>query len=158
MKVLLQRVRAASVSVGGEEVGRIGRGLVVFVGVAGGDGEKEVQYLVQKTLGLRIFGDEEGRFNLSVMDIKGELLVVSQFTLLADTRKGRRPSFTEAASPAQAEILLDQFVEQAKASNLKVETGRFQQYMAVEIQNDGPVTIMVDSREKFQQSGSSPNN
>ena len=149
MKVLLQRVTEASVSVAGEEVGRIGRGLVVFVGVANGDTEKDVQYLVQKMVGLRIFADEEGRFNLSVLDTEGELLVVSQFTLLADTRKGRRPSFIEAAPPEQAEALFEQFVEQARATGLKVETGRFQQYMQVEIQNDGPVTIMLDSREKF---------
>ncbi|MEK7353370.1 MAG: D-aminoacyl-tRNA deacylase [Chloroflexota bacterium] len=149
MKALLQRVTRASVSVAGEEVGRIGRGLVVFVGVAKGDTEKDIQYLVQKTLGLRIFADEEERFNLSVLDIKGELLVVSQFTLLADTRKGRRPSFNEAAPPAEAEVLFQQFVEQAQTSALKVETGRFQQYMHVEIHNDGPVTILLDSREKF---------
>ena len=149
MKVLLQRVNEASVSVAGELVGRIGRGLVVFVGVAGGDSEKDVQYLVQKTVSLRIFPDEEGKFNLSALDIKGELLVVSQFTLLADTRKGRRPSFVEAAPPEQAEGLFEQFVAQARASGLKVETGRFQQYMQVEIHNDGPVTIMLDSREKF---------
>ena len=149
MKVLLQRVTGASVSVAGEEVGRIGQGLVVFVGVANGDTEKDVQYLVQKVVGLRIFADEESKFNLSALDIKGELLVVSQFTLLADTRKGRRPSFTEAAPPAQAEALFEQFVEQARATGLKVETGRFQQYMQVEIHNDGPVTVMLDSREKF---------
>ena len=149
MKVLLQRVIGASVSIADEEVGRIGRGLVVFVGVANGDTEKDVQYLVQKMVGLRIFADEEGRFNLSVLDTKGELLVVSQFTLLADTKKGRRPSFVEAAPPEQAEALFEQFVEQARTTGLKVETGRFQQYMQVEIKNDGPVTIMLDSREKF---------
>jgi len=149
MKVLLQRVTGASVSVADEEVGRIGLGLVVFVGVANGDTEKDAQYLVQKIVGLRIFADEEGRFNLSVLDTKGELLVVSQFTLLANTRKGRRPSFIEAAPPEQAEALFEQFVEQARTTGLKVETGRFQQYMQVEIHNDGPVTIMLDSREKF---------
>ena len=149
MKALLQRVTGASVSVAGEVVGRIGRGLVVFVGVANGDAEKDAQYLVEKTVNLRIFADEEGRFNLSALDIKGELLVVSQFTLLADTRKGRRPSFIEAAPPAQAEQLFDQFVEQARTTGLRVETGRFQQYMQVEISNDGPVTILLDSREKF---------
>ncbi|MFC2072609.1 D-aminoacyl-tRNA deacylase [Chloroflexota bacterium] len=149
MKVLLQRVTSASVSVGGEVVGSIGRGLVVFVGVADGDTEKDVQYLAQKTVSLRIFSDEAGRFNLSALDIKGELLVVSQFTLLADARKGRRPSFTEAAPPAQAEALFEQFVEQARATGLNVETGRFQQYMQVEIHNDGPVTILLNSREKF---------
>ncbi len=149
MKVLLQRVTGASVSVAGEEVGRIGRGLVVFVGVASGDTERDAQYLAQKTASLRVFADEAGRFNLSALDIKGELLVVSQFTLLADTRKGRRPSFVEAAPPAQAEVLFEQFVEKARATGLKVETGRFQQYMQVEIHNDGPVTILLDSREKF---------
>ena len=148
MKALLQRVTRASVSVGGEVVGRIGRGLVVFVGVANGDTEKDAQYLAQKTANLRLFSDEAGKFNLSALDIKGELLLVSQFTLLADTRKGRRPSFIEAAPPAQAEELFEQFVEQARATGLKVETGRFQQYMQVEIHNDGPVTILLDSREK----------
>ena len=101
MKALLQRVTEASVSVAGEMVGKIRRGLVVFVGVASGDTAKDAQYLAQKTVSLRIFSDEAGRFNLSALDINGELLVVSQFTLLADTRKGRRPSFTEAAPPAQ---------------------------------------------------------
>ena len=148
MKVLLQRVTGASVSVGGEVVGKIGQGLVAFVGVANGDTEKDAQYLAQKTVSLRIFSDEEGKFNLSALDIKGELLVVSQFTLLADTRKGRRPSFIEAAPPAQAEELFEQFVEQARSTGLKVETGRFQQYMQVEIHNDGPVTILLDSQEK----------
>ncbi len=146
MKALLQRVTAASVSVSGEEVGRIGRGLVVFVGVANGDTVKDVQYLVNKTLNLRIFTDEEGKFNLSVLDMKGELLVVSQFTLMADTKRGRRPSFSEAAPSAEAEVLFNQFVEQIRTSGLKVETGRFQQYMQVEIHNDGPVTILLDSR------------
>ncbi|GAI76021.1 unnamed protein product [marine sediment metagenome] len=149
MKALLQRVTRASVSVASEVVGRIGRGLVVFVGVATGDTEKDAQYLAQKTVSLRIFSDEEGRFNLSALDIKGELLVVSQFTLLADTRKGRRPSFIEAAPPAQAEEIFEQFVEQARATGLRVETGRFQQYMQVEIHNDGPVTILLDSKGKF---------
>jgi len=148
VKVLLQRVTSASVSVAGEVVGRIGRGLVVFVGVANGDTEKDARYLAQRTVNLRIFSDQDGRFNLSALDIQGELLLVSQFTLLADTRKGRRPSFTDAAPPAQAEELFQQFVEQARATGLKVETGRFQQYMQVEIHNDGPVTIMLDSREK----------
>jgi len=130
-------------------VGSIGQGLVVFVGVANGDTERDAQYLAQRTVNLRIFSDKEGRFNLSVLDIKGELLVVSQFTLLADTRKGRRPSFIEAAPPAQAEALFERFVQQARATGLKVETGRFQQYMQVEIHNDGPVTILLDSRDKF---------
>ena len=147
--MLLQRVTGASVSIGGGTVGRIGQGLVIFVGVANGDTERDAQYLAQKTVSLRIFADEAGRFNLSALDIKGELLVVSQFTLLADTKKGRRPSFIEAASPVQAEELFERFVEQARATGLKVETGRFQQYMQVEINNDGPVTILLDSKEKF---------
>jgi len=149
VKALLQRVTGASVSVASEVVGRIGQGLVVFVGVADGDTEKDARYLAQKIVNLRLFSDEAGRFNLSALDIKGELLVVSQFTLLADTRKGRRPSFIEAAPPAQAEELFERFVEQARATGLKVETGRFRQYMQVEIHNDGPVTILLDSREKF---------
>ena len=149
MKALLQRVTEASVSVAGEVVGRIGRGLVVFVGVASGDTEKDAQYLAQKSVGLRIFTDEAGRFNLSALDIKGELLVVSQFTLLADTKKGRRPSFVEAAPPSEAEALFERFVAQARATGLKVETGRFQQYMQVEIHNDGPVTVLLDSRDKL---------
>jgi len=148
LKALLQRVTGASVSVGDKVVGRIGKGLVVFVGVADGDSEEDAQYLAQKTVGLRIFSDETGKFNLSALDIEGELLVVSQFTLLANTRKGRRPSFTEAAPPAQAEALFQQFVKDAAASGLKVETGRFQQYMQVEIHNDGPVTVLLDSRQK----------
>ena len=149
MKALLQRVTGASVRVAGEVVGRIGSGLVVFVGVANEDTEKDAQYLAQKIVNLRIFADEEGKFNLSALDIKGELLLVSQFTLMADTRKGRRPSFVEAAPPAQAEELFNYFVEQASAAGLKVATGRFQQYMQVEIHNDGPVTILLDSREKY---------
>ncbi len=147
--MLLQRVTGASVSLADEVVGRIGRGLVIFVGVANGDTERDARYLAQKAVSLRIFPDEAGRFNLSALDVKGELLVVSQFTLLADTRKGRRPSFIEAAPPAQAEELFERFVEEAGATGLKVATGRFQQHMQVEIHNDGPVTILLDSREKF---------
>ena len=149
VKALLQRVTGASVSVAGEVVGKIGQGLVVFVGVANGDTERDAQYLAQKTVNLRIFSDEEGRFNLSALDVEGELLIVSQFTLLADARKGRRPSFVEAAPPIQAEKLLGCFVQEARATGLRAETGRFQQYMQEEIHNDGPVTILLDSREKF---------
>ena len=149
MKALIQRVIKASVSVAGEDVGRIGRGLVVFLGVAGGDTERDAQYLMQKIINLRIFADAAEKFNLSSLDINGELLLVSQFTLLADTRKGRRPSFTEAAPPEQAEALFDYAVGLARDSGLKVATGRFQQSMQVEIHNDGPVTIMLDSRDKF---------
>ena len=148
MKALIQRVSKASVSIDGEEVGRIGRGLVVFLGVADGDMQKDAQYLMQKIINLRIFTDEQGKFNLSVTDIRGELLLVSQFTLLADARKGRRPSFTGAAPPDRAEELFNYFVEQVKASGLNTATGRFQQYMQVEIHNDGPVTVMLDSRDR----------
>jgi D-aminoacyl-tRNA deacylase len=148
VKALLQRVTSASVTIDGEIVGSIGRGLVVFVGVADGDSPKDADYLAQKLLNLRIFADAAERFNLSALDIKAELLLVSQFTLLADTRKGRRPSFSEAAPPPRAEELFEHFVGEARASGLKVATGRFQQYMQVEIHNDGPVTIMLDSRDR----------
>jgi len=149
MKALIQRVTSASVSISGEEVGSIGNGLCVLVGVAAGDSEKDVEYLVQKTIGLRIFADEAGKFNLSALDVKGELLLVSQFTLIADTKKGKRPSFTGAAPPDEAERLFNEFVRQCESSGLKVATGRFRQYMQVEIHNDGPVTIMLDSRDKI---------
>ena len=149
MKALLQRVNQASVTISGEEVGRINTGLVVLVGIANGDTIQDVRYLAQKTAGLRIFSDSEGKFNLSVRDINGELLLVSQFTLLADTRKGRRPSFIEAAPPEKAELLFTSFVDEIVKTGLKVATGRFQQHMLVQIYNDGPVTILLDSRSKF---------
>ncbi len=145
----MQRVTSATVSVNGAAVGKISRGLVVFVGIASGDTERDVEYLVPKLTSLRIFADPEGKFNLSARDIGGELLLISQFTLLADTRKGRRPSFTDAAPPTDAERLFQKFIDQARSSGLKVATGKFQQYMQVEIHNDGPVTIMLDSRDKF---------
>jgi D-tyrosyl-tRNA(Tyr) deacylase len=148
VKALLQRVTSASVTIEGEVVGSIGRGLVVFVGVAEGDSSSDADYLVNKLVNLRIFADKEEKFNLSALDIKAELLLVSQFTLLADTRKGRRPSFTEAAPPQLAEELFEHFVSEARGSGLRVQTGRFQQYMQVEIHNDGPVTIMLDSRDR----------
>ena len=140
----------ALVRIDGEVVGKIGQGMVAFVGVAEGDSETDIDYLVPKMTDLRIFADEEGRFNISVTDTGGELLLVSQFTLLADTRKGRRPSFTGAAAPEQAEFLFEKFVEKTRETGLKVETGRFQQYMEVEIHNDGPVTIMLDSRDRLR--------
>jgi D-tyrosyl-tRNA(Tyr) deacylase len=149
LKALLQRVGQASVTVDGQEVGRIGQGLVVLLGVAVGDTEKDAQYLVPKIVNLRIFTDAQGKFNLSALDVKGDLLFVSQFTLLADTRKGRRPSFVEAAPPDKAEALFNYAVGLARESGLKVATGRFQQHMQVEIHNDGPVTVMLDSREKL---------
>lgn len=145
MKVLVQRVAQASVSIGGEKVAQIGSGLVALVGIAKGDSLKEAQYLVNKLVNLRIFPDTQGKFNLSLKDIDGALLVVSQFTLLADTRRGHRPSFTEAAPATEAESLFNYFVELVRATGLKVETGRFQQHLMVEIHNDGPVTILLDS-------------
>jgi D-tyrosyl-tRNA(Tyr) deacylase len=149
LKALIQRVSQASVAVGGKEVGTIGQGLVVLLGVAVGDTEKDAQYLVSKIVNLRIFTDANDKFNLSLLDIKGGLLFISQFTLLADARKGRRPSFTDAAPPEQAETLFNYAVGLARESGLEVATGLFQQHMQVEIHNDGPVTIMLDSREKF---------
>jgi len=149
LKALLQRVGQASVTVDGKEVGRIGQGLVVLLGVAAGDTEKDAQYLVPKIVNLRIFTDAQGKFNLSALDVEGDFLFVSQFTLLADARKGRRPSFIEAAPPDKAEALFNYAVGLARESGLKVATGRFQQHMQVEIHNDGPVTIMLDSREKL---------
>jgi D-tyrosyl-tRNA(Tyr) deacylase len=148
MKALVQRVSQASVAVAGQEVARIGGGLVVLVGVAAGDSQDDIGYLVSKIVNLRIFADEAGKFNLSALDIKAELLLVSQFTLLADTSKGRRPSFTGAAPPDKAEAIFEEFVSQARANGLGVQTGRFQQHMQVEIHNDGPVTIMLDSRDR----------
>ncbi|NQT49031.1 MAG: D-tyrosyl-tRNA(Tyr) deacylase [Chloroflexi bacterium] len=146
MKALLQRVTRASVSIEGQTIAQIGPGLVALVGVAQGDTERDVRYLVEKSVNLRIFSDENGKFNFSLLDTRGELLAVSQFTLLADTRKGRRPSFVEAAPPGEAETLFDTFVETAKAAGIRVASGLFQQHMMVEIYNDGPVTILLDSR------------
>ncbi|MCX5992199.1 MAG: D-aminoacyl-tRNA deacylase [Chloroflexi bacterium] len=146
MRVLLQLVTRASVSIDGEEVARIGKGLVCLVGVAQGDTESDARFLAGKVVNLRIFSDEAGKFNLSLVDVNGELLAVSQFTLLADARKGRRPSFTQAALPVEAEALFNKFVELARATGLRIETGRFQKHMLVEIYNDGPVTILLDSK------------
>jgi D-aminoacyl-tRNA deacylase len=148
LKAVLQRVTSASVSISGEEVGRIGKGMVVLLGVAVGDTEEEAQYLVNKIINLRIFADESGKFNLSALDIAAELLLVSQFTLLADTKKGRRPGFTDAAPPVEADKLFQYFVARSRSTGLKVATGKFQAYMQVEIHNDGPVTIMLDSRDR----------
>ena len=149
LKALLQRVSKASVSVADEVVGQIGQGLVVFLGISTGDTEQDARYLAEKTVGLRIFPDSEGRFNLSALDTSAELLVVSQFTLLADTRKGKRPSFTEAAKPEEAEALFERFLSYLRSSRLRVASGLFQQHMLVEIHNDGPVTILLDSTDKY---------
>jgi len=131
-----------------EVVGRIGSGLVVLVGVSRQDEDEDAQYVVSKAINLRIFADEQGRFNRSALEIEAELLIVSQFTLYGDTRKGRRPSFIEAAPPEQAELLIARTVELFRESGLTVETGRFQAHMVVSIENDGPVTIMLDSADR----------
>lgn len=150
MKVVIQRVTRASVAVNGEVIGRIGPGLVVLVGVAQGDMQEDVNYLAQKTTDLRIFADSEGKFNLSAIDVHSEILLVSQFTLLASTRKGRRPGFTDAAAPDVAQDLFNRFVDGVRATGLNVATGKFQAHMLVEIMNDGPVTIIIDSRERLE--------
>lgn len=149
MKALLQRVSQASVSIDGENVGQIGPGLVVLIGAETEDAEDDAQYLSDKITGLRIFADDDGKFNLSLKDINGEVLIVSQFTLLANTRKGRRPSFTNAAPPDKAESLIETFTALLRTTGLRVETGQFQQHMLVEIHNDGPVTIPLDSKDRY---------
>ena len=145
MRAVLQRVARASVTVDGQVVGRIGAGWLVLLGVGTADGPADVDYLVDKTLNLRAFTDTEGKMNLSVLDVKGDLLVVSQFTLYGDCRKGRRPGFSDAAPPALAQELYARYVEGLKAGGIKVETGRFQVHMSVELVNDGPVTLLLDS-------------
>ncbi len=146
MRVLLQRVTESSVSVDGETVGSIGRGLVLLVGVGEQDTAAQANRLAEKIVHLRIFNDEAGKFNLSLLDVEGEALVVSQFTLYADARKGRRPSFTAAARPDVAQPLCDHFAEQLRRLGVKhVATGTFGAMMSVQIHNDGPVTIWLDS-------------
>ena len=146
MKALVQRVSRASVSVNEDIVGKIGRGLVVFLGVAQGDSREDAGYLANKVVNLRIFADESSKFALSALETRGDILVISQFTLLADSRKGRRPDFTAAAPPDLAKELYEFFVEQVRSTGLKMETGLFQEHMLVEIYNDGPVTISLESK------------
>ena len=148
MRALVQRVAEASVEISGEEVARIGRGLLILLGVADDDEEADADYLVPKIANLRIFADEANRFNLSALDVGAESLVVSQFTLYADTRRGRRPDFTRAAPPELAERLYEHTVDLLRGTGLKVVTGRFQAYMQVRSQNDGPVTILLDSADR----------
>jgi len=147
LKAVIQRVSRASVQVEGKTVGAIGRGLVVLLGVAQGDGVDDARRLAQKTAEMRIFEDAEGRFDLSLLDADGEALVVSQFTLLADTRRGRRPSFTEAAPPEVAEALVGEFEEALRALGVTVAGGRFRADMQVDLVNDGPVTIILDTAD-----------
>jgi D-tyrosyl-tRNA(Tyr) deacylase len=144
MRAVVQRVGKASVSVEGRTVGSIGRGLVVLLGIAHDDGEEEARFLADKTANLRIFTDDEGKFNISALEVGGEALVVSQFTLYGDARKGRRPSFTKAAPPDVAAPLVDKFVKFLEQEGLHVETGIFGAMMVVEIHNDGPVTIILE--------------
>ncbi len=146
MKAVIQRVTQASVEVDGQVVGRIGIGLLVLVGVAKGDEERDLVYLVEKLHTLRIFGDEQGRMNRSLVDVGGALLVVSQFTLLGNTDKGRRPGFDLAAPPEAARTLYEEVVRRLRSAGLKVETGVFGAHMQVELLNDGPVTFILDSR------------
>ena len=149
MRVLLQRAAAGSVTIDGECVGRIGKGLVLLIGVTHTDTPEDVDYLVRKCANLRIFEDENGKMNLSLLDIDGEVLAVSQFTLYGDCVKGRRPGFDAAAEPVMAEKLYDLFVERMKQEGVrKVDTGRFGADMMVSIQNDGPVTFMLESKAK----------
>ncbi|MDA0264456.1 MAG: D-aminoacyl-tRNA deacylase [Chloroflexi bacterium] len=148
MKALIQRVTKASVAVDNEIAGTIGLGLVILLGVAKEDEEADAQYLTGKIINLRIFGDDQGRFNLSALDIGAEILVVSQFTLYADTRKGRRPDFNQAAGPEDAKRLYEHTVRLFRDAGLTVATGRFQEHMKVELENDGPVTIMLDSADR----------
>ena len=150
MRSLIQRVANASVLVGGLEVGKTGAGLVVLLGISKEDAEEDARYLVGKAINLRIFPDEANRFNRSALDTGSELLVISQFTLYAETRKGRRPDFTQAAHPEEAEKLYQRTIELFKDSGLRVETGRFREHMVVRIENDGPVTLMLDSADRLR--------
>jgi len=149
MRAVIQRVSSAQVTVAGSVVGQIASGLLVLLGVAEDDTQDDVIYLAGKTASLRVFEDADGKMNLSVKSVGGEVLVVSQFTLLGDCRKGRRPSFVRAARPEQGDALYQSFVAELRGQGLHVETGRFQEHMAVALVNDGPVTLLLDSRRKF---------
>lgn len=153
MRAVIQRVKQASVTVAGEIVGQIGRGLVVLLAVGRDDAPEDAAYVVDKTVNLRIFPDEAGRFDRSALDVGAELLLISQFTLYGDTRKGRRPSFTEAAPPEVASAQFAALVERFGATGLRVETGQFQAMMDVELLNEGPVTIVIDSADRLRPRG-----
>jgi D-tyrosyl-tRNA(Tyr) deacylase len=149
MRAVIQRVKRAKVTVAGEITGEIGSGLLVLLGVGRGDDEAAADYLAAKTVGLRVFEDREGKMNLSVQDAGGAVLVVSQFTLYGDVRKGKRPSFDDAARPESARALYEYFVGKIREARVLCETGRFQEMMEVELVNDGPVTILIDSGKGF---------
>jgi D-tyrosyl-tRNA(Tyr) deacylase len=149
MRACIQRVSSASVSVDDEIVGQIEAGLVVLLGVASGDSQADAEFMAGKLVNLRIFCDEEGKMNLSLLDVGGEMLVVSQFTLLGDCRKGRRPSFVDAAQPDVANGLYESLVAHVQGKGVRVATGKFQAMMDVALVNDGPVTMLVDSRKLF---------
>ena len=145
MKIVLQRVKNASVAIADEQISEIGPGLLLLVGIARGDGETEAKWLVEKVSGLRVFADDDGKMNLNVREAEGEILAVSQFTLLADTRKGKRPSFVEAAPPEEAEMLFDYFCDRLREAGVtSVKTGSFGAMMDVSLVNDGPVTIVLE--------------
>ncbi len=149
MRAVVQRVSRTKVTVGGEITGEIGLGLLVLLGVGAGDTRAEADYLAEKTIGLRIIEDAGGKMNLSVVEVGGAVLVVSQFTLYGDARRGKRPSFDAAAAPEVARDLYEYFVERVRGAGLRCETGRFQETMQVELVNDGPVTILLDSAKAF---------
>lgn len=149
MRAVIQRVKEAQVTVDGEITGQINEGILIFLGVGKEDTQKDADYLVEKIINLRIFDDEQGKMNLSALDLDKEVLVVSQFTLFGDCRKGRRPSYFSAAEPERAENLYQYFVEKVAETGLKTETGEFQAMMDVELTNDGPVTLLVDSKKLF---------
>ena len=149
MRAVVQRVKEARVEIDGKVVGEISKGLLIFLGVGEKDTEKECEYMANKIINLRIFPDADDLMNLSIMDIKGAALVVSQFTLWGDCRKGRRPSFIEAARPEKANMLYEHFIRLIKDVNIKVATGKFQETMDVHLVNDGPVTILIDSDKIF---------
>ncbi|MCT4632652.1 MAG: D-aminoacyl-tRNA deacylase [Firmicutes bacterium] len=149
MRAVVQRVSSSKVTVDGETYGKIDLGLNVLIGVESGDTEKDLDYIFDKVVNLRIFEDENEKLNLSVKDVDGEILAISQFTLAADCRKGRRPSFSNAARPEAANVLYEKFVDKVKEEGIKVETGKFQSHMVVDIVNDGPVTILLDSKKVF---------
>jgi D-tyrosyl-tRNA(Tyr) deacylase len=147
MRACLQRVSEAHVTVDGAETGRIGRGLVVLLGVGPNDGDAEVRWLAEKIVGLRVFEDEAGKMNRSLAEVGGAMLVISQFTLYGDCRRGRRPSFTDAAPPEIAERLYEAFVAVVKGAGVEVSTGKFREHMLVSLVNDGPVTLWIDTAE-----------